>query len=56
MFSQIRKKNSLTQLLTRNKIERQGISAFFSYPLLYKKVSTLVILQKSCAEKKCKIT
>lgn len=52
MFSQIRKKNSLTQLLTRNKIERQGISAFFSYPLLYKKVSTLVILQKElCGEK-----
>lgn len=39
-----KKKNSLTQLFTWNKIERQGISAFFSYPLLYK-VSTLVILQ-----------
>lgn len=52
MFSQIRKKTSLTQLLTRNKIERHGISAFFSYPLLYKKVSTLVILQKElCGEK-----
>ena len=44
VFSNKKKKNSLTQLFTWNKIERQGISAFFSYPLLYK-VSTLVILQ-----------
>ena len=52
MFSQIRKKNSLTQLFTWNIIERQGISAFFSFPLLYKKVSTLVILQEElCGEK-----
>lgn len=52
MFSQIRKKNSVTQLFTRNKIERQGISAFFSYPLLYKKVSILVIPQEElCGEK-----